>query len=582
MMIQALRRRRAAQGDEGIAMILVMGVVVIITALLVALLQYTTVSLKHSRNEQDTQAALTAAQAGIDDYIARLNANNVYWQSTDCTNLAMKKAYTGSTPPCSWGAGTATTWVPIAGATTPTGSPCSVTPTPNSCARFHYDVDATSTIANGTIAVTASGRSKAITRTIKVSVRRQSFGDFLYFTDYETVDPSNRFVYGVNNTNAVTQCTRHYWDSPARSSGCSDIVFISADTVNGPVHSNDAIYMSGTPNFLGAVTTGYPSCKSSNGTPPPTTSCYRDADGAGTVPVFAKGISYGGVLPLPPSNSALAAQTVASTAYGSPGCAYTGPTRIQFLNDGTMNVWSPYTKTVNSGCGTAPFSGTPQNVQVPNNNVIYVNPVPSSQATPAAGDCAVGAIGGFPQANDYNIALGVYDCRAGTALVDGVVKGRVTVGSAGNIIITGDTTYAAGTGGADSLGLIAGGSVELYHPVQCTTMSNNVCTAGNNITPPAGSFAVADIQAAMLALDHSVQVQLYSLGAPLTKINVYGSIGQLFRGLVGTNSNGSVSHGYAKNYVYDTRLKFAPPPFYLNPVQAKYIAAVFSEIPPAY
>ena len=29
-------------------------------------------------------------------------------------------------------------------------------------------------------------------------------------------------------------------------------------------------------------------------------------------------------------------------------------------------------------------------------------------------------------------------------------------------------------------------------------------------------------------------------------------------------------------------VQFAPPPYYLNPVQAQYIAAVFAEVAPAY
>jgi Tfp pilus assembly protein PilX len=586
MSIDAIRRRLKVGQDDGIAMILVMGVVVVVTGLLVTLLKYTTVSIGHSRDEQDTQAALTAAQAGVDEYLSRLNANNVYWQTTDCANVAMRRPIGGANPVCGWGSATTVGWVPIAGAQTPTGVDCATTPTPVACALYHYDVDSTQTIQSGTIALTASGKSKGIVRTVKVSVRRQSFGDFLYFTDYETTDPTNRFVFGVNNSSAVTQCTRHFWDNPSRTGTCRDIVFVSADTINGPVHSNDAIYMSGTPKFQGAVSTGYPSCQTINGVAPPSTSCYRDADGSGTAPVFSKGISYGGDLPLPVSNGSLAAQTVAATAYGTPGCGYTGPTRIHFNSNGTMDVWSPYTKTVNAGCGTAPFTAASQNVNVPANNVIYVSPVPSGQVSPAAGNCATGAIGGYPQANDWNVQNGDFDCRAGFALVDGVLSGRVTIGTTGNIIVVNDVTYAGGTGGADSLGLIAGGSVELYHPVKCNqTDGQGTCTDGTNITPlnNTGTFPQSPtIQAAMLALNHSFTVQLYSLGSPFGTLNVYGSIGQLFRGAVGTNSNGVVATGYAKGYVYDTRLKFAPPPFYLNPVQSKYISAVFSEIPRAY
>jgi hypothetical protein len=121
--------------------------------------------------------------------------------------------------------------------------------------------------------------------------------------------------------------------------------------------------------------------------------------------------------------------------------------------------------------------------------------------------------------------------------------------------------------------------------VKCTQTDNDdTCTRGDNLTPinnNGNMLTDPQIHAAMLALDHSFGVQLYSLGNPFGTLNVYGSISQMFRGAVGTGSGG-VSTGYAKGYVYDTRLKFAPPPFYLNPVSAKYISAVFSEIPPAY
>ncbi len=574
-------RLSGMRGDDGVAIILVVAVGFVVTMLMTTLMAYTVLSITHARKEQDYQAALSAAQAGVDDYLSRLNANNVYWQNTDCGNRAMQKPMPDSPPICGWDSSVPVGWVSVAGAQTPTGTLCSTTPTPVACTLYHYDVDSSGTVANGTIAVTATGKSKTTTRSVRVSVRRQSFGDYLYYTDYETVDPANPFVYGFNNTYAASVCARHYWDSPARNTGCSDIQFISGDTINGPLHSNDAILISGTPAFNGAVTTSYPSCQPAGSVAPPASSCYRN--GGGAAPTFAKGISYVPRLPMPANNSSLQAQTVAATATGTPGCGYVGPTRIHFNSDGSMDVWSPYTTTVNAGCGTAPFTSAAQRVPVPNNNVIFVAPVSSGQSTPRAGNCAPGAIGGYPQANDINYNYGEYDCRAGTVFVDGALSGRVTIGAQSNIIITDNLTYANGPGGGDSLGLIAANSVEVYHPVQCTaTDGNGNCTSGSNMSRPSGgAFINPAIQAAILSLQHSFGVQMYSLGAPLGTLKVFGSIGQLYRGAVGTGAGG-VSTGYVKSYLYDTRLKFAPPPFYLNPVQAKYISAVFAEIAHAY
>ncbi len=598
-LLRRLAGKRDLQGDEGIALILVVSVSFIVTLLITTLMSYTVISVKNARHEQDYQAALSAAQAGVDDYLARLNGNNVYWQTTDCTNPAMKRPMSGSSPTCGWGAGTPVGWVPIAGAQAPVGTACSLIPTPVACATYHYDVDTTSTLSSGTISVTATGKSKAVTRSIRVNVRRQGFGDFLYFTDYETVDPANPFVFPVNSsdaTSAATQCARHFWDSPSRTSAvapsndsslCRDITFVGGDVINGPLHSNDAILITSSATFNGPVTTAYPSCAT---VPYSVSNCYRN--GGGSAPLFNKGISYVSRLPMPASNGALLAQTVAGTAVGTPGCGYTGPTRIHFNSDGTMDVWSPYTKTVNSGCGTAPFTSASQHVTVPNNNVIFVVPVPSGQATPPSGNCVPGAIGGYPQANDDNANYGEYDCRAGTVFVDGVLSGRVTIGAGASIIIVDDITYAGGTGGGDSLGLVASNSVAVYHPVACTVYQKDsrgrfvldsngdkICTTWANMNRPDGTtFQNPIIQAAILSLQHSFAVQEYSRGAQLGSLNVFGSIGQLYRGAVGT----SAGTGYLKSYVYDTRLRFAPPPFYLNPVQAKYVSAVFAEVHPAY
>jgi hypothetical protein len=56
-----------------------------------------------------------------------------------------------------------------------------------------------------------------------------------------------------------------------------------------------------------------------------------------------------------------------------------------------------------------------------------------------------------------------------------------------------------------------------------------------------------------------------SSASTTSKLNVIGSIGQKYRGPVGTNSGGVPVSGYLKNYVYDPRLNVLQPPYFLKP-----------------
>ncbi|MBV9096715.1 MAG: hypothetical protein JO079_01535, partial [Frankiaceae bacterium] len=302
MMLSALSRRirRAEESDGGFAMIAVIGWGFVLMLLVSTVAAYSLLSLSTSRHEQDYGAALAAAQAGIDDYLSRLNANNAYWQSVDCTNPAMAGPGQG-TNSCGWTASTAAGYMTVPGAVSVgSGKNCQgVTPVPVDCPAFHYDIDTSQTLSNGTIKITSTGKAWKVKRTAQAILHQQGFADFLYFSDLETTDPSNQLVYGVNNATAKTRCSvpYYYWQGGASYRGnnpCNDIVFISADTINGPLHTNDTMDISGNPQFLGPVSTGNTSCApNSQGQTPPATSCYR---GSGS-PNFAKGISYSGIIP---------------------------------------------------------------------------------------------------------------------------------------------------------------------------------------------------------------------------------------------------------------------------------------------
>jgi hypothetical protein len=440
--------------------------------------------------------------------------------------------------------------------------------------------------------VVATGRvgsgqvSRGVTRTIEVTLRRGGFGEFLYYTDYETKDPADY----PNPTTAATKCRRHYWDTPQRDlSYCEDIQFASGDRLDGPVHSNDAMLIGGSTLFTGAVTTSLPACRSTNGVPPVSTKCYRRVNGAN--PNFQKGIAYRSPVDMPDSIGDLR-QYVDPARTTRPGCLYTGPTRIVFNapNGGpaTMTVWSRWsTSMLNPACGN-PAAAWPSSVTVPvpDNNLIMVQDVPSTQTQPASGPCPTGAIGdGYPVANDYVQTEWDANCRFGTALVEGTLRGRLTISADNNVVVTDDLTYAGGDNGPDVLGLIAENSVQIYHPVgrQCVYGWGDWCWSWSrtqeDLKGPDGSFNTSPkLNAAILTLQHSFEVQAYDIGSPQGSLHLYGAIAQRFRGIVGT----SAGTGYLKDYHYDSRLRYAPPPYFLDPVRSGWGQKTFGEIAPRY
>ena len=78
------------------------------------------------------------------------------------------------------------------------------------------------------------------------------------------------------------------------------------------------------------------------------------------------------------------------------------------------------------------------------------------------------------------------------------------------------------------------------------------------------------IHAAILTVKHSFRVQTYERGAPLGTLSVFGTIGQLYRGAVGTFSGSSPSTGYSKDYTYDQKLRYTSPPHFLDPVASAW------------
>ena len=518
-MLSIRRCRDAARGDEqGFALVVVTGTMTVLMLFLLTTLAFVVNNSKPNRRGQDAKTALAAAQAGVDEYVSRLTATDDYWTrgNLDTSNNAFDA---GGTPIPGGAAGGAT---------------------------FKYSVltNAVDTATNGIIRLRSTGTSRGVSKTITAKLTPSSFLKYIYYSDIEVVDPAL-----AKTTDA--RCSTYYYSgrSGAPSGTCSEIQWTGGDTVDGPLHSNDALQINGSVNFTRTETgTSWKTPTIPGhywwGTGTPLSVQPRPED----------------VVPLPQTNQEL--QTVAAS--GS-GCVYSGETRIKFTG-ATMQVLSPGTRGpgVPPRCYNTLSPNAEQSVAIP--SVIYV--------TDTSGACgpvdAQGTAVGYPQANEDTTARSIspYNCAKGDAFVEGTLTGRTTLATSDNIIVTNDINYSTGVSGTDVLGLIADNYVWVYHPVK---------SDGTNLKPT-GNPGVFHIDAAILSVKHSFVVQNWDAGEVLspvggavsTKLTIRGSIAQKFRGPVGTTRSDGSRTGYLKNYVYDDRLQNLPPPFFLKPATSPW------------
>ncbi len=583
--LRALARLRE---DRGVALVTVLGTTLVLSALVVATLTYTVEGVSSARRDQDWQAALAAAEAGVDDYLSKINEDGTYWEYGN---------------PAATYSSTSSVTLPTGADANPAFSSWTDVPGASSRAQFRYDVDTSEFFATGLIRLQATGRVGERTRSVEVTVGRRNFIDYLYFTDYEVKDP-DLYRYGTDRydpAGAYANCDRHLYEGRRDyvntdagnfgNPGCSVINFVgpgvvsgfAGDVIDGPFHSNDAVYVCGRPTITSEASTSYDGSQTSGRHYVRNTGCGSSS--RPTIPVSGNDFVYEPPLTLPPSNSELAQQTDSGYTGGDPGCLYTGPTEITFNSNGTMDVISPW-----SADGGAAWCGRGNGLALPTRGVIWVRDVPAtpdsySLSAPRNDVSGAGCSStrnplGHPRSWELSWRTDItpYDCRSGDAFVSGDVSGQITVGAANNIVITDDLRYAtsscaSSSGCTDIAGLVANNYVEIMHPVGCSSWScYNITRQQDNIV----------VEAAILSVNHSFRVQNYNYGSntSLGSLTVRGAIGQKYRGAVGTF--GSYTTGYAKNYVYDWRLRYASPPYFLDPVESSYGIKTWAEPQAAY
>jgi type II secretory pathway pseudopilin PulG len=552
MLTGRTRHHRHGRDDRGVALVAVMIAMFVISSFLLVSLTYGLQNSTASRRDQDAKTAAAAAQAGLEEYLSRLNASPTYYTrgNVDSTNPAFTS---GRAVP---GTGT-------------------------SGATYTYKVLTSSadTVQYGIVRLQVTGKSgpgsgRDVSRTITANLRTKGFLSFIYLSDIEVTDP------GIAGT-STTNCSKYYYANAGRKnySGCGEIQWTGGDTVNGPLHSNDALQINGAVNYRNAQTETSCPATDPNAAVPSTALAYVCSTpktwwgtaAAGSLSGYSP--HYAAPIALPDGNDSLATYTTpgADGAQTGPGCYYTGATKITFSGT-TMSVLSPSTTSnkTPSRCYNYLSPGTTQTVAIP--PVIYVDETASSCSYRAAGYPATSeavTVG----ANDANYWTSTggnkttnYRCGRGTAYISGSADAQTTVAAADDIVVTGNLSVADNLTTTDVIGLIADNNVWVYHPL--TSTSTELL---------ASSARVTVIQAAILSVSHSFVVQNWGDGDPLGTLNVTGAIAQKYRGPVGTGSSTSISTGYHKNYVYDPRLAYLQPPYFLSPTSSQWLVTSMTD-----
>ncbi|WP_348788697.1 hypothetical protein [Leifsonia sp. NPDC080035] len=571
--------------EDGMALITVVIFGTVLVMLVATAAAFAGSGAMKSRTDDDWNAAMAAAYAGLEDYKARLANDNTYVQYRN-PDAPFSATSTGALPPTTNRAlllGTG----PDKWAQVPSGDPDKP-----SRAYYRYEVDNSQYSTTGVVRLRSTGMVGTEIRSIVVNVRQTGFIDFLYFTDFEVKDPSQSNSACATSTGKPNYAW--YYSTNTHASACTEIQFGANDTINGPLHSNDTLLICGS-TFNGPVTTSNPK-----------TPFFTKVDGCAD-PIFNKGTpTLDATIGMPQTNSQMKTETRLDVdSVKRPGCLYTGPTIITFTSDGNMNVKSPFTSVTQikgdpagAGSGTPAMCGTPGNVAnglgspggatipVIPQNLIYVQDVPSVPTTtdkngwpsgtwptgftctnsPTTGSGFTFGTAAFPMANEDvpTASPSHYGCRKGDVYVQGTVHGQITVAAQDYVYITGDLLYQDST--KDILGLVGNNAVWVWNPF-------------NGSTPLLGKNRT--IYAAILSVAHTFMVQNYDKGtAKRGTLNVYGAIAQEYRGTVGTA--GSPGTGYDKNYNYDPRFKYTAPPKFLSPVSTSYGVSTLVEVPKAF
>jgi hypothetical protein len=502
-------------------MIIAIAVLLVTSLLLVAAFTAANGDVFVSHRDTTQKQAYFAALAGVQEYEYQLQNNPGYWEScpTPSSTTTLK------------GANSTYEVKPL---------PANKTAACSASNPFETMIQSTGSAAN-TFRVESIGTAEKSKRRIIATFAVNGFLDYVYFTRYEDQD------FQISGQTEAA-CKRYYEEKgkSKRSSSCVTIQFGKNDSVAGPMHTDDAADVCGEVEFgrpeellpenapLDVVEiNGGTYAAECSGTSKPT---FNTLSGKPEV---------GEELIPPASDTSLA-------AYVDPGYSFEGVT--------TLNLEGKFVTVTNANYE----SGKATRIELPKNGLIYVHGEEGAGSEP----CEYA----YRQTSNVDTSQALKEeIPCGTAYVKGTYSESLTIGATkdvvikGNLLPTGVSTPKTGANpptpsGTVALGLIATEYVRIYHPCTSSGFGN-----GTNGT---GSLTDPWIYAAILSTAHSFVVDNDQCGNPLGNLNIFGAIGQNFRGVVRNGES-----GYTKNYNYDGRLATNEPPYFLAPLNSGWKVA---------
>jgi hypothetical protein len=605
MRLDALRAK-----DSGYVLIVVIGLGAVMALMISTALVFTVSGTQKAQTEADWTSALAAANAGVEEYRSRIQNDIRYVKYGDKNAPFTKnskpeaghpdlndKLVPDTTNPA-FGIGTSGTWATVPGS--------------DGKAQYRYAVNVQNYGGTGVVQLQATGKVGNSTRSIVVELKQQGLTQFVYFSDYETADPS---------INGDPKCDSYRWQAPRsnQSATTCDITFVGdpsdpskGDQLLGMIHSNDQIVVCGA--TFGEVVESW----ADDVRDPTITTC-------GTNGVYTKGVVHGPKYELKASTAELKAETTLndSTAVPSPGCLYTGPTTIKLESDGWMRVWSPLSKetqvytdadgkayagagTTDDGlCGAAGDlqSSAGAHIKVLDMNLVYVQAVPGSgdvnysstsaiqskiscnssgtgwkfatdqaQPNPSSWTTAQKKVIEHPlTTSSESMSTGntpTYSCSQGDVFVSGTLSGRTTIAADRYFWVTDNLIY--NNPNSDLLGIVGQQGIVVWNPINSS--STNLVNTNSG----------REVYGALTSNQHTIQVQNYNKGAKLGVLHVYGSMAMKYRGPVATGSGTSTSTGYIKKYEYDPKLIATNPPKYKVSTVTTFLVTKTAAVPAAY
>ena len=602
MLVSKLSRyrpaRRTPDDERGIAMVMTLIVMMVVVVLLLVIFTDNVESMPLARQNQNYQSALQAADAGVQDYINRLDANTAYYlKTTDSSNPAMGGSWAQVCPASSSCAGTAENEF------------------------YTYVVNAATAESTGTLWLTVTGAAgcnpstsgcNPAYRTIKEELSLAANDNSLYYTQYEIEDPNfvSSFTLGAQDSAAYNSyCVYDAWQKNTQlSSGSTTyygpdtngsacnfafINFISADTLNGKIESNDEFNLCGSPSFPYGASSTYNQAVTTAG---------GSFGGAGAVRTNCTGTpTYGGLTGQPAGSSTISRPLTnsllkqdLSTGQSGGGCYYQGPITVALNKDGTMSVTldgsgtskATATATVSSSVtAEAPVSGTScvgNSIPYPNNGLIYDDNETTCSTQVCLADVFVSGednSGPITIASDNNITITNNIQDASTSNTSSDIVG---LWAQSTILLPDSDSQVPGastTLNQVSSLIVDAAMVSLQDSIYlpCWTTDNGQTLSGTQTNPssptcPSGSTPVGTVTGSIPGNStitdtcggSAVATPTRATPATLGFLTICGSLSQKFRGPVGTvnTSNSSVSTGYGKNYNWDARLQYLQPPYF--------------------